>query len=447
MMDFKEMKDSNSILIKVTVIVTVHNAEKYLKECLDSVMLQTFKDIEILCMDGGSTDTSPLILTEYALKDRRIRIINDPNTSYGHKVNEGIRRARGEYISVLESDDMYCPDMLEKLYRVAEKNHLDYVNANYLEFRDVDKRRFYFPVKMYGDNDYGKIVESGKHPEYMTQILRYWTGIFRRDFLLDKGIWMNESPGASFQDMSFRFLTSVLADTCYHLDFPVYLYRADNPESSVHDPKKVAVIVDEFKFLEGELYKREIENAYIWQQYYIWKYNDFYGNLVRFDDMERKELFERCYIELEKDKEALLELQDSPQASCPKSIYDLLNKSKKEVRADIEERYRENKKRENALWDIYRAIRDRKLIIFGCGQRGRGLCQALYSVHNQMVCYTDNSVSFWNTDVCGFPVLPPSDAVLKYPDALFLIANKFHAQDIVEQLLNLGITRDNMIIL
>ena len=106
---------------EATVIVTVHNAEKYLRECLDSVIGQTFSDIEILCMDGGSTDASPRILKEYAAKDNRVCIINDPNTSYGHKVNEGIRQAKGKYVSVLESDDMYDPDMLQRLDRKSTR--------------------------------------------------------------------------------------------------------------------------------------------------------------------------------------------------------------------------------------------------------------------------------------------------------------------------------------
>lgn len=120
--------------IRISVIVTIHNAEKYLRECLDSALAQTFTDIEILCIDGGSLDSSPQILEEYARKDGRIRIINDSNTSYGHKVNRGVQEARGEYISVLESDDMYEPFMLEKLYEVAEQYSPDFVNADYTCF-------------------------------------------------------------------------------------------------------------------------------------------------------------------------------------------------------------------------------------------------------------------------------------------------------------------------
>ena len=118
----------------ISVIVTIHNAEKYLRECLNSVISQTFSNIEILCMDGGSTDSSPQILKEYAEKDDRIRIINDSNTSYGHKVNRGIEEAKGEYVSVLESDDMYELFMLEKLYQIAEQYKTDFVNADYTSF-------------------------------------------------------------------------------------------------------------------------------------------------------------------------------------------------------------------------------------------------------------------------------------------------------------------------
>lgn len=134
---YRKMEKYSKCKIDISVIVTVHNAENYLRECLNSVITQTFSNIEILCMDGGSTDASPQILKKYAEKDNRIRIINDSNTSYGHKVNEGIRLEKGEYISILESDDMYQTDMLEKLTAIAKQHHPDFVNANYLEFYDV----------------------------------------------------------------------------------------------------------------------------------------------------------------------------------------------------------------------------------------------------------------------------------------------------------------------
>ena len=88
--------------VKITVVVPVHNSEKYLKECLESALSQSFKDIEILCIDGGSKDASFEIIKKIQEKDDRIVYISDSDTGYGHKLNIGIGKARGKYISILE---------------------------------------------------------------------------------------------------------------------------------------------------------------------------------------------------------------------------------------------------------------------------------------------------------------------------------------------------------
>ena len=424
---------------EATVIVTVHNAEKYLRECLDSVIGQTFSDIEILCMDGGSTDASPRILKEYAAKDNRVCIINDPNTSYGHKVNEGIRQAKGKYVSVLESDDMYDPDMLQRLYGIAEQYKADYVNGDYRNIFDIHGKRYQVLVKMYPEEDYGKLLESSKHPENMRQILRYWTGIFNREFLLKKDIRMTESPGASFQDMSFRFLISALADRAYHLEEPVYLYRVDNPGSSVYDPKKAVVIADEFDFLKRDLARREIKDPCIWRHFYTWKYNDFYGNLTRFSDEARTVLFERCYDEMEKDQEILVELFDEKLMSA--SIRDFLRKSKGEVWEDLEEIYRKVKEGEEKRYGFLENLGENETVIFGCGMRGRSSLTffKMLGIEKQICCFTDNDKNLWGTRLDGYMVVPPSEAGRRYPDALFLIANKYHGDEIERQLMEMGI--------
>jgi len=429
--------------MKISVIVTVHNAEKYLRECLDSVAAQTFSDIEILCMDGGSTDASPQILREYAAKDGRIRIIDDPDTSYGHKVNTGIRLARGEYISVLESDDLYQADMLERLYAVAEKYRPDFVNADYLEFYDVAGQRYYSPVQMYGDEDYGYLQESGKHPEDMRQIIRYWTGLFRKEFLDREKIRMNESPGASFQDLSFRFLTSALAETSYHLKEAVYLYRSDNPGSSVYDPRKAAVTADEFAFLKGELEKRKIINPYIWQHFYTWKYNDLYANMVRFQGGAREALFDRSYQELEMDRE-VLESRHYRQYSA--AIAAFLDKSRQEISAEIENRYQNLHQFNLRRKAFYEKITGRRLVIFGCGAWGKSLLKLLFRREGMVLCCTDNNKSLWGMELEGYKVISPDAAVKKYPDAFYVVANKYHSVEIARQLREAGVHDEDIYI-
>lgn len=422
--------------MNISVIVTVHNAEKYLKECLDSVITQTFSDIEILCMDGGSTDNSPQILGEYAAKDSRIRIIDDPNASYGHKVNEGIRLAKGEYISVLESDDMYQPDMLEKLYAIAERCQPDFVNADYLEFFDVAGERYYSLARMYRDEDYGCLLESGKHPEDMRQILRYWTGLFKKEFLVREKIRMNESPGASFQDISFRFLTSALAETSYHVMEALYLYRSDNPGSSVHDPKKAAVTADEFAFLKGELEKRGISNPYIWRHFYVWKYNDLYANMARFQGEAREALFNRSLRELETDREVM---EKNNYRKHSNAISDFLGKPRGEIAADIEGRCQGMLQSDSKRRAFYERASGNRLVIFGCGAWGRSLLRLLSHREDKILCYTDNAESLWGTELEGVKVASPDVAVDKHPEALFVIANKLHGDEIAAQLRGMGV--------
>ena len=430
--------------MKISVIVTVHNAEKYLRECIDNVISQTFPEIEILCMDGGSLDESPQILKEYAAKDHRIRIINDTDTSYGHKVNRGIREARGEYVSVLESDDMYMPDMLEQLYEIVSRYRPDYVNADYLEFRDIGGRRYQTPVKMYPEQDYGYLLESGRHPEDMRQILRYWTGLFSRDFLIRKGIWMNESPGASFQDMSFRFLTSALADTCYHLDRLVYLYRCDNPGSSIYDPKKAVVIADEFEFLHRELEKRNIRNTHIWRHFYTWKYNDFYGNLIRFEGAARKELFERCLRDLDTDR---IYLEKHGGQGYSQALSDVLSKNREQHWKEIEIGYEKRRKEEIHREQIWLQARNHDIVIFGCGLRGKNALKLLYSLREQIVCFVDNNASLWRTQMDGYPILSPTEAVKVYPNALYLVTSRLYAEEMKKQLLQQRVSEDRIVVL
>ena len=101
--------------IKISIIMPVYNAEKYLCEALDSVRNQTLKEIEIICVDDGSTDRSVEILSEYQKKDSRIKVLHQTEPSAGAALarNLGLQEARGEYLSFLDADDLFEPDLLE----------------------------------------------------------------------------------------------------------------------------------------------------------------------------------------------------------------------------------------------------------------------------------------------------------------------------------------------
>lgn len=114
---------------KISIIIPVYNVEKYLSKCLDSVISQTFRDFEIICINDGSPDNSANILAEYAAKDERIRIISQPNSGAGFSRNAGINAARGEYLSFIDADDWIDAQFLEKVYNLAKASNADIIET------------------------------------------------------------------------------------------------------------------------------------------------------------------------------------------------------------------------------------------------------------------------------------------------------------------------------
>lgn len=124
----------------VSVVIPVCNIERHLRQCLDSVAAQTLDDLEIICVDDGSTDTSPLILEEYAARDSRFRIITQANSGPGAARNAGLEQTKGEFLIFLDSDDWFEPDFLELMARKAEQTEADVTICRSVEF-DTDGGR------------------------------------------------------------------------------------------------------------------------------------------------------------------------------------------------------------------------------------------------------------------------------------------------------------------
>src|SRR5574344_698890 len=116
-------------MAKVSIIIPIYDVEKYLRECLDSVISQTLTDIEIICVNDGSPDNCKAIIEEYAQKDKRIIVINKKNGGEGQACNIGLDIAKSEYIAILEPDDYIAPEMYEDLYEKAIKNNSDIVKS------------------------------------------------------------------------------------------------------------------------------------------------------------------------------------------------------------------------------------------------------------------------------------------------------------------------------
>ncbi len=178
----------NTTNIKVTVIMPVYNEQSYLATALDSVLSQTLSDIEIICIDDGSTDASLEILKEYHTKDERVRILTENNAGPALARNNGIKRARGEYLAFLDADDFYEPTFLEKLYGLAKEENLDIAIAKY-DFYNSAQSKFEASSKA----DYSKIYEPGKvtskseHPDKIlaSSISSAWNKLYSKSFVVD----------------------------------------------------------------------------------------------------------------------------------------------------------------------------------------------------------------------------------------------------------------------
>lgn len=241
-------------LPKVSVVIPVCNVEKYLRECIDSALNQTLKDIEIICVDDGSTDGSPAILDEYAARDPRVKVIHKPNAGYGQTMNVGMKTATGEFIAILESDDYIRPDMYEVLYRVAQKHQLDFVKSDHEVFvGEPEERTFtYMPIGR-DKSQYNRVINPHDDLDVFNARMQTWSGLYRKSFLEQNNIRHNETPGASYQDNGFWFLTFLYAKRIMLVNRAFYCLRRDNPNSSVHNKGKVFCIFEEYAYIEQRL--------------------------------------------------------------------------------------------------------------------------------------------------------------------------------------------------
>lgn len=179
----------NNADVKVSVIIPIFNAADYLRPALDSVITQTLREIEVICVDDGSTDNSLEILKEYQQNDDRVRIVTETNAGPALARNNGIRRARGEYIAFLDDDDFYEPQFLEELYNRSKEHDLDIAISDY----DIYNMR-HSSFRKAAAEDHEEIFEEGKvtskseHPDHIFSATNgsAWNKLFRHRFIEEK---------------------------------------------------------------------------------------------------------------------------------------------------------------------------------------------------------------------------------------------------------------------
>ncbi len=437
--------------IKVSVIIPSLNAAPFIKQCLDSVRIQTLPELEILCVDAGSTDGTAAIINEYAGLDNRIRLIKSDKKSYGYQVNQGIDAAKGEYIGIVEPDDYITEEMFENLYRAAYENRLDFVKANFYKFMDCLGRRYYqkWERTVWIRNcenssgfPYNRVIQLKETPQALVygDHGNIWSGIYRREFLLDHHIKLHETPGASYQDTGFALLCSLEAERVMFLDGCFYRYRQQNATSSVGSQEKHSHIIAEYEWIWEQMKIRKLMDEISRSFYMSMKFHSYLWNYNRLRPDGRQKFLEN----LVKDK--ILDFDESiisyiiPEKEKMLNLWhgnwqDMIIKNEKD------------KVRRKKITDFLAVFKKASRIVVVCaGELGISLLKAEDKLNTGKVCAVcDNAVSMQGQCVEGREVVSVEYAVKKYPEAYFMIANTYHVQEIYEQITHLGVRKERVI--
>ena len=223
----------------VSIIVPIYNAGPYLEQCLDSIVGQTHKDLEIILLNDGSTDDSLATMRRYAENDGRIKMIDKQNQGYGATCNRGLAEATGTWISIVEPDDWIEPGMYADMLAFAAKfadegTPLDIVKTPYWRIWMPDtkqqrklncsyKDRIHPPKQPFAIADAAHLLCH--HPSI-------WSAIYRKSFLDERNIRFKEIPGAGWADNPFLVETLCQTDRIGYFDTAYYCYREETPEKS-----------------------------------------------------------------------------------------------------------------------------------------------------------------------------------------------------------------------
>lgn len=248
----------------VSIIVPVYNAEKYLKECIDSILAQTYPDFELICVDDGSADSSLSILNKYQEQDNRVQVYTQKNQCAGIARNNGLFHANGKYVLFLDSDDFFEETLLEKTVETAEKNEADVVlfSANYFNnakqmFEDApwELRLDLLPkAKVFNSLDIQNNIFqiTGSAP---------WNKLFRKKLITDNGIIFPNLKNS--EDLSFICCALAMAKRIsFHEDVLVHIRRAHGSNLEANKDDNPIEFYKGLKFLKQYLYKNNVYENY-----------------------------------------------------------------------------------------------------------------------------------------------------------------------------------------
>ena len=251
--------------ISISIIIPFYNSEQYLKKCLDSLLNQSFKNIEIICIDDSSTDNSYNILKEYQKKDKRIRLYKQKHSNAGNARNVGIKKAKGKYLLFLDSDDFFEKSLCQTAYYYADYSDADILLFGAYKYDDKTKIKAemtgmlsieYTPL-----NKVFNPVEVKEHLYHLTSSAP-WSKLFKKSFIVKNKIFFQSLPNAN--DVYFTRISMTLSKKIFAVNKPLVYYRVNHGNSTQKNKYK-----DPLAFIRAyKKVKETLENKNLFETYY-----------------------------------------------------------------------------------------------------------------------------------------------------------------------------------
>lgn len=254
--------------VKVSVIIPVYNVGKYLRDTLESVLNQTFRDIEILCVDDGSTDQSLEIMYDYSQKDNRIKILYQKEKSAGAALarNLGLKFATGEYVIFLDADDLFELDLIEVSYQAAKEMNADAVTFGASFYHSKTRTDLYDPTwridSVFFEND---TINPMDFPTSLFQRFKgsAWVYLFRRNYIVERGI--SFYPVHVTDDIEFTYMALACANRITAVDRRLIHYRRD----AINNQTSVLCMHPETGWMAFMHFKQTLEEAGLYEHFKV----------------------------------------------------------------------------------------------------------------------------------------------------------------------------------
>lgn len=288
----------------ISVIVPTYNASPYLDQCLTSIEMQTYRHLEILCINDGSTDDSLSLMNKHAAHDGRIQVITKTNEGYGATCNRGIEAAQGAWIAIVEPDDWIEADMFSDMMRFAQTfpEGLDIIKTPYWRIWMPDT-----PEQHIFNCSYRRRIKPRSQPFAIScaaHLLAHhpsiWSALYRKDYLNAHAIRFRPYPGAGWADNPFLIESLCQTKRIGYWDTPYYCYREETPEKALAFARaNPALPFKRWHDMADELERLGIDDQAIWRAHYSRGFTYLNGILeaIGFDDKDvqnlTKELFDR----------------------------------------------------------------------------------------------------------------------------------------------------------